>query len=267
MFLYFSERQPSDTTLHSSAQGSDVYRRQTQACAAIVSHVDLTAGAAAVREALRAHIAAGNGRFRGIRHAGGWDAHPEVPRSHTHPPQGLYSQADFRAGFAELAPLGLSFEAWQYHPQLPEVTELARAFPETTIILNHVGGPLGIGPYAGRQDDTFAVWSAGMRELARCPNVMVKLGGLGMRIGVFDHHLGSQPPSSVQIAQAWAPWIHATLEWFGADRCLFESNFPVDKITCSYAVLWNAFKRMASGASETEKTALFSATASRIYRL
>jgi len=239
----------------------------TLACAGIVSHVDLTAGAEPVRQALLAHVAAGNGRFRGIRHAGAWDADARVPRSHTQPPQGLYAREDFRAGVAQLAPLGLSFEAWQYHPQLDDVLALARAFPQTSIILNHVGGPLGIGPYAGRQDETFQHWQRGMRALAACPNVVVKLGGLGMRIGVFDHHEQSDPPDSQEVARAWSPWIHGAIEMFGADRCLFESNFPVDKITCSYAVLWNAFKRMASGASETEKTALFSATASRVYRL
>jgi len=239
----------------------------TLACAAIVSHVDLTAGAEPVREALQAHIAAGHGRFRGIRHAGAWDADERVPRSHTNPPQGLYARADFRAGFAQLAPLGLSFEAWQYHRQLDEVLVLAQAFPETSIILNHVGGPLGIGPYAGRQEETFSHWQKGMKALSACPNVVVKLGGLGMRIGVFDHHERADPPGSVEVARAWTPWIHGAIEMFGADRCLFESNFPVDKITCSYAVLWNAFKRMAQGASDAEKTALFSGTASRVYRL
>ena len=238
----------------------------TQACAAIVSHADLTRGAAA-REVLEAQIRAGNGRFRGIRHAGGWDASPEIRNSHTHPPEGLYGQAAFREGFAQLAPLGLSFEAWQYHPQLPEVIALARAFPQTSIILNHVGGPLGVGPYAGQTESVFAHWKQGMVELASCPNVTVKLGGLGMRIGMFDLHLRDQPPSSQQIAQAWQPWMETCIEAFGADRCMFESNFPVDKITSGYAVLWNAFKRIAAGASADAKTALFSATASRVYRL
>ena len=238
----------------------------TLTCAAIVSHVDLTLGAAA-REPLEAHIRAGNGRFRGIRHAGGWVDTPLIANSHTNPPQGLYALPAFREGFAQLAPLSLSFEAWQFHPQLGEVADLARAFPETSIILNHVGGPLGVGPYAGRSDAVFADWKRGMTELARCPQVSVKLGGLGMRIGMFDHHAQPAPPSSQQIADAWRPWIDTTIELFGAQRCLFESNFPVDKLSTGYATLWNAFKRLAAGASEVEKTALFSGTASRVYRI
>ena len=238
----------------------------TRACAGIVSHADLTRGAAA-RAVLEAQLRAGNGRFRGIRHAGGWDASDEIRNSHTNPPQGLYGDRAFREGFAELAPLGLSFEAWQYHPQLPEVVDLARAFPETSIILNHVGGPLGIGPYAGKTEETFARWKRDIVELARCPNVTVKLGGLGMRIGVFDLHERDAPPSSQQIADAWRPWIEICIEAYGAGRCMFESNFPVDKLTSGYGVLWNAFKRLAEGASVAEKTALFSGTASRVYRL
>ena len=277
----------------------------TRACAAIVSHADLTLGAAVV-EVLQAQIAAGNGRFRGIRHAGGWDASADIRNSHTNPPPGLYGDASFRAGFAQLAPLGLSFEAWQYHPQLPDVIALAQAFPGTSIILNHVGGPLGVGPYAGKGEATFAVWRADMQALAQafpgtsiilnhvggplgvgpyagkgeatfgawradiqalaqCPNVTVKLGGLGMRVGMFEHFNQPAPPTSLQIADAWRPWIAACIDAFGPQRCMFESNFPVDKISSGYAVLWNAFKRLAAGASADEKTALFSGTAGRVY--
>lgn len=238
----------------------------TRACAGIVSFADLTLGAA-VQPVLEAHMAAGNGRFRGIRHAAGWDASEAIRNSHTHPPQGLYGLKPFREGFARLAPMGLSFEAWQFHPQLPEVVELARAFPDTSIILNHVGGPLGIGPYAGRTDETFAFWKQHLVALARCPNVTVKLGGLGMRIGVFDFHLQDTPPGSRALANAWRPWVETCIESFGPQRCMFESNFPVDQITTGYAVLWNAFKRLAQGASEADKTALFSGTAARVYRL
>ena len=239
---------------------------ETRACAAIVSHVDLTLGAAA-REVLEAHIAAGNGRFRGIRHAAGWDASDAIANSHTNPPPGLYADARFREGLAQLAPLNLSFEAWQFHPQLPEVTELALASPQTSIILNHCGGPLGIGPYAGKSDETFTQWKHNLLALARCPNVTVKLGGLGMRTGVIGHHKLAKPPGSSEIAAAWKPWIDTCIEAFGADRCLFESNFPVDKVSTGYAVLWNAFKLLAQGASASEKTALFSGTASRVYRI
>ena len=250
-----------------SASGAyDSPHGATRACAAIVGHADLLRGGAAL-EVLEAQIHAGNGRFRGIRHAGGWDASPEIRNSHTHPPPGLYGDATFRQGFALLAPLGLSFEAWQFHPQLPDVIALARAFPDTAIILNHVGGPLGVGPYAGRTEATFLQWKTHMQALAGCANVTVKLGGLGMRIGMFDHFAQAVPPSSTQIADAWRPWIETSIDAFGAARCMFESNFPVDKISSGYAVLWNAFKRLVAGASAQDKTALFSGTASRVYRL
>lgn len=242
---------------------------ELRACAGIVSHVDLSLGAAA-REVLQAHIVAGGGgggRFKGIRHAGGWDASPQIRNSHTNPPPGLYADAGFREGFAQLAPLGLSFEAWQFHPQLPEVTALARAFPDTRIILNHLGGPLGVGPYAGKQDQVFAQWQRHMAELATCPNVTVKLGGLGMKIGPFDHHAQPLPPTSQTVADAWRPWVETAIDHFGAQRCMFESNFPVDKGGASYAVLWNAFKRIAAGASADDKAALFAGTAQRVYKL
>ena len=246
---------------------------EMRACAGIVGFADLTLGAA-VTEVLAAHIAAGggpDGRFKGIRHAGGWDASPMIHNSHTKPPRGLYGDATFREGFAQLAPLGLSFEAWQYHPQLPDVTALARAFPDTAIILNHVGGPLGVGPYsseyAGKADQTFAQWRRDIAELATCPNVSVKLGGLGMRIGPIQHFKLPDPPTSQQVADAWRPWIDACIESFGPARGMFESNFPVDKTSASYAVLWNAFKRLAAGASADEKADLFAGTARRVYRL
>lgn len=238
----------------------------TRGCAGIVSFADMTLGSRA-KGVLEAQIAAGNGRFRGIRHAAGWDASDAVWNSHTKPPQGLFLDAKFREGFACLAPLGLSFEAWLYHPQIADVTALARAFPDTAIVLNHVGGPIGIGPYAGKTEETFARWKADILELARCPNVSVKLGGLAMKIGVFDFHARPMPPGSEALAAALRPWIETCIEAFGPERSMFESNFPVDKVSCSYVVLWNAFKRLAAGCSPAEKSALFSGTASRFYRL
>jgi L-fuconolactonase len=240
--------------------------RAMLACEAIVGRADLTMGAA-VEAVLERQVRAGNGRYRGIRHAGGWDASDEVRDSHTNPTQGLYASSAFREGFARLSGLGLSFEAWQYHPQLPEVTDLARAFPETLIVLDHVGGPLGIGPYAGRRDEVFAGWRANIAELARQPNVWVKLGGLGMPICGFEHHNRQVLPGSVELAEAWRPYIETCIEAFGPERSMLESNFPVDRASCSYANLWNAFKRITAGASASEKAWLYRDAARRFYRL
>jgi predicted TIM-barrel fold metal-dependent hydrolase len=173
----------------------------------------------------------------------------------------------YREGVAQLAPLGLSYDAWLFFHQLPELQDLAEAFPDTTVIVNHCGGIVRIGPYAQCRDEVFRQWARAMRELARLPNVFVKLGGLGMRINGFDFEKSETPPSSQQLAAAWRPWMETCIEAFGAERCMFESNFPVDKGSYSYATLWNAFKRLTSGASEQERRALFEGTATRAYRL
>jgi predicted TIM-barrel fold metal-dependent hydrolase len=237
-----------------------------KACEAIAGRADLTMGAA-VEAVLERHVRAGNGRFRSIRHAGAYDPGEGIRKSHTDPPPGLYGHADFREGFAMLSRLGLSFEAWQFHPQLPEVTDLARAFPETLILLNHVGGPLGIGPYEGKLDEVFGNWRRDILELAKEPNVWVKLGGLGMAICGFGFHKRDQLPDSTELADAWRPYIETCVEAFGPVRSMFESNFPVDKVSCSYRTLWNAFKRLAASASADEKAALFKGSARKFYRL
>ena len=237
-----------------------------KACAGIVGFADLTLGAE-VEEALAAHMVAGGGRFRGIRHAAGWDSSAAVHNSHTHPPENLYARADFRAGFAKLADFGLTFDAWQFHPQLPELLDLARAFPEQTIVLDHVGGFLGIGPYEGKRDEIFPRWAADIRDLADCPNVVVKLGGLAMSMCGFGFNKRATPARSQELAEAWRPYIETCIEAFGPERSMFESNFPMDKVSCSYATLWNAFKRLASGASPGEKALLFRDVAHRVYRL
>ncbi|WP_411288931.1 amidohydrolase family protein [Phenylobacterium sp.] len=237
-----------------------------RACAGIVGRAALDQGAS-VADVLDDHVRAGGGRFRGIRHSGAWDPSPDVDNSHTRPPQGLYGQADFREGFAQLAPRGLSFEAWQFHPQLAEVTALARAFPQTPIMLDHCGGPLGIGPYAGRRDEVFAGWARDIGELATCPNVWVKLGGLGMAICGFGFHKRQVAPTSAELADAWRPYLETCLEAFGPARGMFESNFPVDRVSCSYGVLWNALKRVASGCSADEKAQLFRDNAVNFYKL
>jgi predicted TIM-barrel fold metal-dependent hydrolase len=180
---------------------------------------------------------------------------------------GLLLDSRVREGFAQLAPLGLSFDAWVYHPQLGDLVDLARAFPATPIVLNHVGGPIGLGRYKGKRDAVFADWTARIRELAACPNVHVKLGGLGMRMFGFDVHEGEFPPSSEQLATAWRPYIETCISAFGPGRAMFESNFPVDKGSYGYGVFWNACKRLAQGASASEKADLFHGAASRFYRL
>lgn len=239
---------------------------EARIAAGIVGLADLNLGAG-VKEVLEAHIAHGGGRFRGIRHAASWDASDEIRNSHARPTQHMMADATFREGFAQLAPLNMSYEAWCYHPQIAEVTDLARAFPGTTMILNHFGGPIGIGPYAGKRDEILAQWRLDIDELAKCPNVVAKLGGINMKVNGYDWDLRDKPPSSAELAEATRVYYDHCIERFGVERCLFESNFPVDKRTCSYNVLWNTFKRIASGCSDGEKAALFHDTAARVYRI
>ncbi len=235
---------------------------------AIIGGGDLSGGGAGVRALMEAEITAAGGRLRGMRPGVAWDANPAISNfaSRTVP---LHQVMDskFREGFAQLAPLGLSFESWQYHPQLPDAIDLARAFPDTTIILNHVGGLLGVGPYSGRRQEILAGWRKDINELAKCPNVYCKLGGLGMVSVGFNFHQRDIPPSSEDLAAAWRQYIEPCIEAFGVDRCMFESNFPPDKQSCGYTELWNAFKRITANASAAEKTALYSGTAARVYRL
>jgi predicted TIM-barrel fold metal-dependent hydrolase len=173
----------------------------------------------------------------------------------------------FRGGLARLGKFGLSYECSLYHPQLPELTDLARAFPDLPILANHCGGPIRIGPYAEHPQEAFAAWRAALRDLASCPNVVLKLGGQAMTIRGFDWHEAALPPSSEDLAAAWRPTMESCIETFGASRCMFESNFPVDKGMCSYVAVWNAFKRLAAGCSADDKAALFHRTAARFYRL
>ncbi len=237
-----------------------------RACAGIVGHADLTLGAG-VRAVLEAQIEAGGGLFKGIRHSASSDPDPDVlgPLARREP--GLYRSARFREGFAQLAPLGLSFDAWLLEPQLGDLIELARAFPETTIVVDHVGTPLGIGVYRGRRAERFAPWLDSIRALAALPNVQVKLGGLAMVFPGFDSYMAEPAAGSPELAAEWRPYVDACIQSFGPTRCMFESNFPVDRGTCAYDVLWNAFKILSQGYSAEEKTALFSDTARRVYRL
>ena len=249
-----------------AAQSASGRYGETRVAAGIVSFADLALGGA-VEEVLQAHINAAPARFRGIRHAAGFDASPEVRNSHTNPPADLYSSTRFREGFARLKPLGLSFDAWHYHPQMQGLTELARAFPDTPIVLDHFGGPLGIGPYEGRRAEIFERWKSDIAELARCPNVVAKLGGINMPVNGFGWHRRPSPPSSDELVAATRDYYLHAIDQFGPKRCMFESNFPVDKISCSYAVLWNVFKKIAAGFNAEEKAWLFHRTAAEFYRV
>ena len=206
------------------------------------------------------------GLFKGIRHATGWDPTPTI-HSYRDQPPGLLLDATFRRGIACLARLGLSFDAQVHHHQLLGVASLARAFPEMPIIVNHTGIPLGIGPYADRRAEVFAHWRNSVAELAPCPNVTMKLGGAGMSVFGFGWHERAIPASSVDYAKAVAPYFRACIELLGPDRCMFESNYPVDREACSYVTLWNAFVRLTEDLAPSEISSLFHDTAVRVYRL
>ena len=241
-----------------AAMGASGTFGPTRFCARMVGNVDLTLGARA-KPLLERHIAVSGGRFAGVRFSTAWHPHERVHKVAPRP--GILGETQFREGFACLGSLGLVFDAWVYHTQLDDVADLAAAFPGTTIVLNHVGSPILGGPYAGRLDDTLAEWRAGMARLAQQPNVVVKLGALPIRLPGATAGPRDTPPTSQDVASAWRVFIDSSIELFGANRCMFESNFPVQKRWCSYTVVWNAFKRLAAGASADEKAALFALTA------
>lgn len=236
----------------------------TKVAAGIVGKADLALGDA-VEEVLTAQIEAGGGRFRGVRDSGNWDADPIIGNGAPGP--GRYLEASFGRGLDRLAALGLTLDAWTFHTQLDDVLHLATAHPDAGIVLCHCGGPLGYGPYAGKTDEVRAVWLDRMTEIAKRPNVVVKLGGMMMRLAAFDYGKEPAPPSSKLLADLWRPYIEPCIELFGPDRCMVESNFPVEKMGIAYGPLWNAFKRITSGATGTEKAAIYSGTAKRIYKL
>ncbi|MFL5287407.1 MAG: amidohydrolase family protein [Rhodopila sp.] len=245
-----------------AAMGASGIFGPARVCARMVGYVDLRLGARA-RDLLKRYVAASGGRFASVRLSTAWDASDRIHKVAAAP--GVLRDPGFRAGFAALGPLGLAFDAWVYHPQLAEVAELAAAFPDIPIVLNHVGTPILGGPYATRREEVFADWQRGMRELARQQNVSVKLGALPIRLPGAEGPKRETPPDSQEVAAAWRPWIETSIALFGAGRCMFESNFPVQKRWCSYGVVWNAFKRLVAGASPAEKAALFAGTASRVY--
>jgi L-fuconolactonase len=249
-----------------AAMSASGHYGKTKLCAGIVGHADLML-ADRVQPVLEALIAAGNGRLRGIRHGVTWDTGNAAKFGRRQVPPHQVLDPVFRQGFARLEPLGLSFESWQFHPQLPDLVDLLKAFPKTNVILNHVGGLLGVPPHDHDRNAVFGIWRANIREVAQFPNVTVKLGGLGMLYCGWDFHLREIAPSSEDLAEIWRPYVEACIEAFGPTRCMMESNFPVDKQSCGYAVLWNAMKRITKDYSESEKAAMYRDTAARVYRL
>ena len=237
-----------------------------RAVASIIGHANLNLGAA-VEPVLEALQAASPNRFRGIRHSVTWDPHPEIDNTAAHNMPGQLASDNYRAGARVLARMGLSLEGWLYFPQLPELADFARAVPDLTIILNHIGGLLRVGPYSGREEEVMGIWKSGIAAVAACPNVVVKLGGVGMPRTGFDWHTRARPIGSEELAEAMAPLMNYCIEQFGPSRCMFESNFPVDKVSYSHHVLFNAFKRLSSGYSTAERADMFHDTATRAYRI
>ncbi|MEJ8851206.1 amidohydrolase family protein [Variovorax rhizosphaerae] len=238
----------------------------SRVAAGIVGHGDLMLGER-LRELLEAHIDAGNGRFRGVRQLAKWDADAAVRGKYSAAGPHLYLDPEFGRGIDVLNSLGLSFDASIFHPQIPDVAGLARAHPDANIVLVHCGSPVGHGPYAGRESENHAAWLASMKNLAKCPNVSIKMGGILINLANFDFATAEAPPTSAQLADLWRPYIEPCIELFGAERCMVSSNFPVDKAGFGYATVWNMFKHITAGASEDEKKMIFSGTAKRVYRL
>ena len=248
-----------------AASASGIYG-DIRAAAGIVGSADLNLGEG-VKHVLDALQIASPNRFRGIRHRLTWDPHPELASASSAGIPKQMQGEQFLIGAQTLADMGMTFEGWMYHHQLPELAELARAVPSLTIILNHIGGLLRVGPYAENGKDTISVWKEGIATVAECPNVVVKLGGMGMPIMGFDWHLREKPVGSPELADDMSPFLNYCIEQFGPDRCMFESNFPVDKVSFSYHVMYNAFKRLSSDYSFQERAEMFHKNAVRIYRV
>jgi predicted TIM-barrel fold metal-dependent hydrolase len=249
-----------------AANSDTEHPSKTRVAAGIVGYADLSLGDR-VEPVLTALLEAGRGRFRGVRNSAGWHQDPVIGNNHHGAGPGHYLRTDFRAGLRRLARMGLSLDALVYHHQHTDLIDLARACPEASIVMNHTGMPLGYGPFADKGREVYQQWRSTIAEIATCPNVVMKLGGMMMRLAAYDYNALPAPPSSNELAAYWRPYIEPCIEKFGARRCTFESNFPVDKMGIDYRALWNAFKRIAAEASPEEKIALFSGTARHVYRL
>lgn len=247
-----------------AAQSDSRQYGPTHMCAAIVGSLDPMLGER-VDPVLEAHIRAGGGRFRGIRMQTSWDASPEVHKLPT--PSGVLLDSRTRAAIARIAKFGLTLDIWCYYPHMTEVLETCRAFPDLPVVINHTAGPIGVGPYGDRREEIFPVWADSVRGLARLPNTVMKIGGLGMRYTGFDFHLEEDPPSSDRLVSTWKPYVDVCIDAFGPCRCMFESDFPVDKAMFSNHVMWNAYKKLTASYSRAERQAMLAGTAAHIYRI
>jgi predicted TIM-barrel fold metal-dependent hydrolase len=258
---------PVGETRFVAESADDLARRHPDAApiAGIVAHADLRSPR--LDEVLDAHVAAGGGRFRGIRDALSCPIAPEELSVPGRAPSQLFEDPDFRAGVARLGELGFTYDSWHYHHQNGEFLALAHACPDTTMVLDHFGTPLGVGRFAGRHDEIFETWRDDVAAIAACENTVAKLGGLAMPDNGFGYHLGAEPPSSDQLLADQRRWYEHTIECFGPDRCMFESNFPMDKLSAPATVVWNMFQKLVADFTDDEQTALFSGTASRVYSL
>ena len=235
----------------------------TKAAAAIIGHADLKLGEGG-RPVLEAMKTASPNRFRGIRHSVGWDESPELANRDI---KGALGTDGYRAGAKVLSDMGLILENSLYFHQAEELADFARALPDLTIVLNHIGGLVRVGPYANRDDEVLPAWRKGIEEMAKCPNIVLKLGGVGQARFAYGWDQLEKPIGSEDLAQQLSPLMEHCIRQFGSDRCMFESNYPVDKISYSYNVLWNAFKRLSSGYSPTDRAAMFHDTAARVYNI
>ena len=258
-------RPVGETEFIAGVAAESAKREGAAAIAGIVSHANLLLGDA-VEEVLAAHEAAGNGLFRGIRHAGPHDTTGTLTNAGRGQPC-PYGDERFRTGMGRLGQLGYTYDTWHFFHQNRDYLALARAVPDTTMILDHFGTPLGVGAYAGKQEEIFAQWREDMAAIAECPNVVAKLGGLAMPDNGFGWDRRDMPPTSDEFAEVQRRYYLHTIDCFGPERCMFESNFPVDKLSIAYHVMWNGMKKIVADFSADEKQAMFYGTAARIYRL
>ena len=254
-----------ETEFVAGVAAESVKREGAATIAGIVSHADMLLGED-VQEVLEAHEAAGLGLFRGIRHAGPYDTTGTLTNAGRGRPC-PYGEDEFRVGVRTLGRLGYTYDTWHFYHQNRDYLALAQAVPDTTMVLDHFGTPLGVGAYAGRQEEIFAQWKDDIAAIAGCPNVVAKLGGLAMPDNGFGWEQRDRPPTSDEFVAAQRRYYLHTIECFGPDRCMFESNFPVDRLSISYHVMWNGMKKIVADFSQDEKDAMFYGTAARVYRL